>query len=75
VDFLKTFNGFEISMKLCVFLYHFNFFNQIFVAGHISTFSNFGVKLAKNVAKNQKTYFSNFEVKGAKNGAKNKKTY
>jgi hypothetical protein len=54
--FKNFFNGFEISVKFCVFRYLFNLKKKNFL-GHISSFSNFEAKRAKNCSKKRKTFF------------------
>jgi hypothetical protein len=58
--FHNLFNGFEISVKFCVFLHLFGFFSKnFFLKAILVFFSNFEAKRAKNGSKNQKTYLVN----------------
>jgi hypothetical protein len=54
--FKNFFSEFENSMKFCVFDTFFDIFQNKFFKGHISTFSYFEAKRAKNGAKNKKNY-------------------
>ncbi len=58
--FYNFFNGFEISVKFCVFLYLFYFFAENFFLGYtvLALFENFEAKRAINGSKKQKNVFS-----------------
>jgi hypothetical protein len=57
VHFLNTFfNGFEISVKFCVFDTFFDFFKKKFRRVIFVLFSNFEAKRAKNGSKKRKTF-------------------
>jgi hypothetical protein len=55
--FYKFFNGFEISVKFCVFDIFFDFFQQNFFGGHISTFCKLWSEMRKKRLKKSKNVF------------------
>ncbi len=57
--FHNFFNGFEISVKFCIFWHLFRFFKKKNFQVIFVLFSNFEAKRARNDSKNQKTYFVN----------------
>jgi hypothetical protein len=59
VPFYNFFNGFEISVKFCVFDIIFYFFQKNIFWVILALCANFAAKCAKNGSKNQKTYFVN----------------
>jgi hypothetical protein len=57
--FYNFFNGFEISVKFCVFNIFLDFLPIKMLGVILALFANFEAKCTKNGTKNQKTYFVN----------------
>jgi hypothetical protein len=57
--FYNFFDGFEISVKFCVFCIFSDFFPKSFFWVILALFANFEAERAKNGSKNQKPYFVN----------------
>jgi hypothetical protein len=60
--FHNFFNGFEISVKFCVFWHLYQFFQKKFFFVILVLFSNFEAKRARNGSKNQKPDLVNVSI-------------